>query len=100
VSLPALVRHDRQWVVPLPLAWVKQLVRLARLFGDRDEFTWLDLMDTTITVNCQRAEQVLGWRPVHTPWQTVQEMRSAPPVARGVGQIARSSLVAMIDPEE
>ncbi|MES2887763.1 MAG: NAD-dependent epimerase/dehydratase family protein [Pseudomonadota bacterium] len=75
VTLPALVRHGRRGVVPLPLAWVQRLVRVARLLGHRDEYTWLDVMGTTLTVQCQRAEQLLGWRATRTPWQAVDDTR-------------------------
>lgn len=75
VTLPALVRHGRRGVLPLPLAWVQRLVRVARLLGNRDEYTWLDVMGTTLTVQCRRAEEVLGWRANRTPWQAVDDIR-------------------------
>jgi UDP-glucose 4-epimerase len=77
VSLPALVRHGRRWVLPLPLGLVRRLVGLARLLGHRDEYTWLDVMDTSLTVRCDRAERLLGWRAVRSPWQAVDDARRA-----------------------
>ena len=81
VTLPALVRHGRRGVVPVPLAWAQRLVRVARWLGNRDEYTWLDVMDTTLTVQCGRAEQLLGWRASRTPWQAVVDTRRQPAVA-------------------
>jgi UDP-glucose 4-epimerase len=72
LSLPELVRHGRCLTVPLPLGWVRAAVALARRFGNRDEFAWLDVFDTALTVDCTRAERLLGWRAAHTPWQARQ----------------------------
>ena len=76
VSLPDLVRHGRRFVVPVPLAWVRGLVALARRLGNRDEFSWLDEFDTPLTVDCTRAERLLGWRSVYSPWQAQEDLVS------------------------
>jgi nucleoside-diphosphate-sugar epimerase len=74
VSLPDLIRHQRKWVLPLPLGWVKCLASLAMRFGSKEEFTWLSLIDTTLTVNCSRAERLLGWTPRYSAWDARAEM--------------------------
>lgn len=68
-SLPELVRQGRRHVYPIPLGVIRTLVSLARLFGNRDEFTWLDVLDTGLTVRCDKAGQLLGWRPEYSAWQ-------------------------------
>lgn len=92
VALSQLVRHGRRFMVPVPLAWVRAVAALARRFGHRDEFTWLDVFDTTLTVNCRRAEQVLGWRPVHSAWQAREAM--GPPQGLAAGALAAADLGA------
>ncbi len=75
VALSQLVRHGRRFMLPVPLSWVRAAVALARRFGNRDEYTWLDVFNTTLTVDCRRAGQLLGWHPAYSAWQACQAMR-------------------------
>jgi UDP-glucose 4-epimerase len=77
-SLPALVRHGSRHRVlwPLPLSVVRGAVAVAKSFGSRDEFTWLDVMDTSLTVRCNRARTAFGWEPKFSAWQARDDMAS------------------------
>jgi len=75
-SIPELVKSRRRHALPLPLSWVRAAVSLARRWGNRDEFTWLDVFDTTLTVRCDKAHRELGWRPLYSAWEAVQDMSS------------------------
>lgn len=56
----------RKW--PLPFWMVRFLVAVAMRLKPNDEFTWIELLDTSVTVDCARARDVLGWSPLHSPW--------------------------------
>lgn len=56
----------RKW--PLPFAIVRFLVAVARRWRPQDEFTWIELLDTSITIDCRKAHQTLGWHPQLSAW--------------------------------
>lgn len=74
VTLPELVRNGRKAMVPLPLKAVRTAASIAKRIGSRDEFAWLDVMDTTLTVNCERARNELNWVPRFSAWDARSEM--------------------------
>lgn len=77
VALPDLVKHQRSAaILPLPLGLVRWAANVARRLGHRDEFTWLDVMGTTLTVDCTRVQRELGWRPEYSAWQARASMVS------------------------
>jgi len=73
-SLPDLVRRGRRFICPLSLGVAKKAVAIAKLFGNRDEFTWLDVLGTSLTVRCDRANEYLGWYPQYSAWEAREEM--------------------------
>jgi UDP-glucose 4-epimerase len=77
MSIPDLVKHQRRRVVPIPLGVAKNLVSVGKFLGSKDEFTWLEVMDTTLTVSSDRAGSVLGWSAQYTAWDAVIEMQKA-----------------------
>ena len=77
MSIPDLVKYQRRRVVPIPLGVAKNLVSVGKLLGSKDEFTWLEVMDTTLTVSCDRAAKVLGWSAQFSAWDAVIEMQKA-----------------------
>ncbi len=77
VSIPDLVKYQRRRVVPIPLGVAKNLVSVGKFLGSKDEFTWLEVMDTTLTVSSDRAGKVLGWAAQYTAWDAVIEMQKA-----------------------
>jgi UDP-glucose 4-epimerase len=74
VTLPELVRNGRKAMVPLPLRAVRKAASIAKHIGSREEFAWLDVMDTTLTVNCERARNELNWIPQFSAWDARSEM--------------------------
>jgi len=73
-TLAALVRDGRKLRVPIPLNAIRQAVKIAKLMGSKDEYTWLDVMETTLTVRCERAREALQWAPHYTAWQAREAM--------------------------
>lgn len=74
VSIPELVKFRRKRIVPISLGIAKNLVAAYKLLGSKEEFTWLEVMDTTLTVSCERAKSELGWQAKFTAWDAVIEM--------------------------
>jgi nucleoside-diphosphate-sugar epimerase len=74
VSLVDLVRFNRKMVLPVPLGVAKALAGAAKRMGANDELTWLEVLDTTLTVKCGRAEQVFSWTPKYSAWDARAEM--------------------------
>lgn len=81
VSIPELVKHQGRRVLPIPLAMAKNLVSIGKILGSRDEFTWLEVMDTSLTVNSDRAKNELGWSVQYSAWAAVDEMQKTGPSA-------------------
>jgi UDP-glucose 4-epimerase len=77
MSIPDLVNHGRRRIIPVPLNMVKKLVSVAKLFGSRDEYNWLEVMDTSLTVSCKKAATQLNWRPTYTAWDALTEMQKS-----------------------
>lgn len=74
VTMPDLVKNGRKAMVPAPLKAVRAAAALATKWGSQQEFTWLDIMDTTLTVSCRRARDVLNWTPKFSAWEARQAM--------------------------
>lgn len=77
VTLPELLRHDRGLMLGVPLGAVRAAAKLAQRLGNKDELTWLDVLDTTLTVQCRRARELLGWVPAFSAWQALRDTRAA-----------------------
>lgn len=75
VSIPDLVKHQGRRVLPIPLSMAKNLAAMGKILGSRDEFTWLEVMDTSLTVNSDRAKKELGWSAQYSAWDAVNEMQ-------------------------
>jgi UDP-glucose 4-epimerase len=75
VSIPDLVNYRRRHVISVPLSVVKKLVSIAKILGSRDEYNWIEVMGTTLTVNCTKAGKELNWTPKYTVWETLAEMQ-------------------------
>lgn len=54
---------------PLPFWAVRFLVAIAKRIKPKDEFTWIEILDTSVTVNCSKAAAQLGWQPKKSAWQ-------------------------------
>lgn len=74
VTLPDLIRYPQRSVFPVPLRVVKSAMWALSLLGNRDETTWLEVIDTTLTVSCRRAAEELSWKPVFSAWGARAEM--------------------------
>jgi len=71
-SLRELVRWRHPSAPGVPLAFFRAGARLAWLAtGWGGETGWLDGLDATITLDCRRAEETLGWRPRFTEWREI-----------------------------
>jgi UDP-glucose 4-epimerase len=75
ITLPELVRNGRKFLLPIPLSVARGVAAGIRRFtpGDMD-LTWLDIMDTTLTVQCSRAQTLLGWAPRYSAWDARRAM--------------------------
>jgi nucleoside-diphosphate-sugar epimerase len=76
VSLLELVKYRRKRVIPVPLTLARSVARLTNRFGSKDELTWLEVLDTSLTMNCAKASAVLGWKPQFSAWQAREEMKT------------------------
>lgn len=77
VTLPELIRNGRRFMLPIPLSAARGVAAGMRRFTrDDTDWTWLDIMDTTLTVKCSRAQSRLGWTPRYSAWDARGEMRN------------------------
>lgn len=77
VTLPELIRNGRRFMLPIPLSAARGIAAGMRRFMRVDaDWTWLDIMDTTLTVQCSRAQSLLGWTPRYSAWDARAEMRN------------------------
>ena len=48
------------------------VVRMVAFFGKKmkahDLYTWIEMLDTTATVNCDKAKKLLNWTPQYSVW--------------------------------
>ncbi|MBI3896939.1 MAG: NAD-dependent epimerase/dehydratase family protein [Gammaproteobacteria bacterium] len=77
VTLPAFVKNGRKLMLPLPIRGVRYATAVAKRLGSQEDFTWADIIDTTLTVSCDRAKQLLQWRPEFSAWDTRAAMNRA-----------------------
>lgn len=57
---------------PVPLPAAKAVFRLMnRLTGWGGETGWLEAFRRSLTLDCSRAQEVLGWRPRHGDWREI-----------------------------
>ena len=61
-----LIKRRHRHALPLPRGVARAGLRAAwRLTGWGGEPAWIDGMANTLTLDCTRAEQYLGWRSLH-----------------------------------
>lgn len=70
ITLSQFVKNGRKLMLPLPLSLLRGMVAIARRLGSQADFTWVDIIDTTLTVNCDRARGFLKWKPRYSAWDT------------------------------
>ncbi|HUH91686.1 MAG TPA: NAD-dependent epimerase/dehydratase family protein [Casimicrobiaceae bacterium] len=71
-SLRELVRWHHPDAPGVPLGLFRSGVRLAWLAtGWGGETGWIDGLDATVTLDCRRVEETLGWRPRFTEWREI-----------------------------
>lgn len=74
-SVCEVVRARHRLALPLPFIVSKGLLHAAwRLTGFGGEAPWLDGIRHTLTLDCARARQALGWAPRHDAAQTLAAM--------------------------
>ena len=74
-TLPELVRNGRKFLVPIPLSVARGVAAGMRRFTPDDmDLTWLEIIDTTLTVQCSRARTLLGWTPKFSAWDARRAM--------------------------
>lgn len=74
--LSDFMRRGRKLIVPLPVSLARRMVKLARALGSKEEHLWLDIVDNTLTIDCSRARNALGWAATSSPWEARSDMRS------------------------
>lgn len=57
----------------VPFYIVRYLTRVAKFIRPKDEYTWVEILDTTVTVNCSKAQLLLGWKPQFSAWDARNE---------------------------
>lgn len=63
------VKRGRTFVIPVPCGLVQGLVAIMKRLRPRDEYQWVEILNTSLTVDCCRAERELGWVPARDAWQ-------------------------------
>lgn len=66
-------RHMR----PLPFALVKRMAKLGKHLLNHDMLTWIEMLDTSATVNCDKAARELGWYPCYSAWDARRDAMAA-----------------------
>lgn len=72
VTFPELVREGRRLLLGIPLSALELFVGRPATDGGprtRPADTTLDILRTTLTVNCDRARRILGWTPKFSAWE-------------------------------
>lgn len=72
VTFPQLVREGRSLLLGIPISALEFFVGHPSADGrprTRPADTTLDILRTTLTVNCDRARRILGWIPKYSAWQ-------------------------------
>lgn len=72
VTFPQLVRDDRSLLLGIPISALEFFVGRPPADGSprtRPADTTLDILRTTLTVNCDRARRILGWTPKYSAWE-------------------------------
>jgi UDP-glucose 4-epimerase len=62
------VRKGRTFVLPLSYSVVKYLTAFMKRVKPKDEYQWIEMVGTTLTVQCDRAKNILGWIPEKSAW--------------------------------
>jgi nucleoside-diphosphate-sugar epimerase len=52
----------------LPFNVIHYLTRVIQFIRPKDEYTWIELLNTSVTVNCSRAKLLLAWEPQFSAW--------------------------------
>ncbi len=61
------IRKDRD-IPGIPFWMIRYVVRIVQLLKPKDEFTWVEMLNTTMTVNCSKAKSMLAWEPRFNAW--------------------------------
>lgn len=72
VTFPQLVRDGRSLLLGIPISALEFFVGRPAADGrprTRPADTTLDILRTTLTVNCDRARRILGWTPRYSAWE-------------------------------
>lgn len=71
-NLRDVMRHRHTLCLPLPVAVARTGLTIAhRTFGWGGEPGWLYGLQQTLTLDCERAEQAINWRPAYSSAQTL-----------------------------
>lgn len=82
-TLPALLRNDRFWTVGIPISALELIVGRPAADGGpraRPSGVMLDILRTSITLNCERARLELGWNPKYSAWEARAAYNQPTPV--------------------
>jgi UDP-glucose 4-epimerase len=63
----AYIKKDRN-VPGVPFWMIRYMVRVVQFFKPKDEFTWVEMLNTTMTVNCKKSKSILDWEPRFNAW--------------------------------
>jgi UDP-glucose 4-epimerase len=72
ITLPALLRNGRFWAVGIPISALELIVGGPAADGgprSQPSGAILDLLRTSITLNCERARHELVWSPKYSAWE-------------------------------
>lgn len=66
------IKKDRR-IPGIPFRMIRYLANVMQYLKPRDEFTWVEILDTTVTVNCAKAKSLLAWEPRLNAWDARQD---------------------------
>jgi nucleoside-diphosphate-sugar epimerase len=73
-SFREIIRKRHAIGIPVPLMLARAGLSVAwRLSGWGGESAWLHGLARTLTLDCRRARDELGWRSAATAWQAIDE---------------------------
>lgn len=67
------IKRNRRLTIPLSYTTVNYLANMLKRIRPKDEYQWIDILGTTLTVCCERSRQELGWIPEKSAWEARED---------------------------